>query len=137
MGMNLVDQLSPKQEQAIIALLAQPTVLRAAEATGVAESTMHRWLDEPGFAAAYRAARRKAFSQAIAITSRYAPLAVQVLGKIMSDEKAPHSARVQAATAVLKFSRESIELDDLAARIEALERGPGASARAGPGSEAA
>lgn len=36
---------------------------------------------------------------------------------------AAHTAKVSAATALLKFSRESIELDDLAGRVEALERG--------------
>lgn len=129
MGLNLTDGLSPKQESAILALLAQPTVLRAAEAAGVAESTMHRWLCEPAFASAYRAARRRAFAQAVAVTGRYAPLAVQVLAKIMADERAPHSARVQAAQAILKFTRESLELDDLAERVEALERrGVGAAA---------
>jgi hypothetical protein len=48
-------------------------------------------------------------------------LAVNTLAKIMHDEKAAASARVAAAVAVLKFSRESIELDDLTSRIEALE----------------
>ena len=34
---------------------------------------------------------------------------------------AANAAKVSAATAMLKFGRESIELDDLAARIETLE----------------
>ena len=49
------------------------------------------------------------------------PHAVNTLAKIMADATAPHSARVSAASATLKFSREAIELDDLAARVEALE----------------
>jgi len=35
---------------------------------------------------------------------------------------APHHAKVSAATNLLRFGREGIELDDLAARVEALER---------------
>jgi len=54
------------------------------------------------------------FSQTIAFTQRYAPLALQTLDKIMSDPSDPHSARVSAAGGSLKFSRESIELVDLA-----------------------
>ena len=50
------------------------------------------------------------------------PLAVQTLAKVMHDADAPHSAKVSAATALMKFSRESLELDDLSVRIEALER---------------
>ena len=40
----------------------------------------------------------------------------------MSDPQAPYTARVSAATAMLRFGREGIEMDDLALRIEALER---------------
>ncbi|MFG0241673.1 MAG: hypothetical protein ACF8R9_05595, partial [Phycisphaerales bacterium JB054] len=64
---------------------------------------------------------RDAFNQAIALTQRYASLAVTTLAKIMADASAPNAAKVSAATAMLKFGRESIELDDLAARIETLE----------------
>jgi hypothetical protein len=122
MSQNSTDGLTPKQEQAIVALLNEPTVTRAAKSLGVNDRTLYRWMDEPAFSRAYRKARREAFGQAIALTQRYAPAAVHTLATIMSDEKAPHTARVNAATAILRFTRESIELDDLAARVEALER---------------
>lgn len=121
MGTNAAQGLQPKQEEAIIALLNQPTVKQAAAALGVGESTMHRWLDEPAFANAYRRARRQAFSVAVGLTQKYTALAVQTLAKIMTDPTAPHSAKVSAASATLKFGRESIELDDLAGRLEEVE----------------
>lgn len=101
--------------------LNHPTVRAAAEAAGVAERTIYRWFEEPAFAEAYRKARRRAFAQAIALTNKYAPLAVQNLAKIANDPGAPHAARVSASSAILKFSRESIELDDLAERVAQLE----------------
>lgn len=113
--------LTAKQESAILALLNEPTIAKAAAAAGVGERSLYRWLDEPEFAAAYRKARRQAFSQAIALTQRYAPMAVQVLAKVASDASATTAARVSAATAILKYGREGIELDDLAARVEQLE----------------
>ena len=113
--------LEPNQEQAIVALLTEPTFKKAAAVVGVAEKTIHRWLEDPVFGAAYRKARRQAFNQAIAATQRYVPVAIQALTKITVDETAPHSARVSAASAILKFSRDSIELDDLAERIGHLE----------------
>ncbi len=119
------DGITPKQEAAIVALLNEPTVARAAITADVDERTMHRWLADPDFARAYRNARRLAFAQAIAVTQRYAPLAVHALGKIMADTKVTAAARVSAATALLKFSRESIELDDLASRVDELERSLG------------
>jgi hypothetical protein len=42
--------------------------------------------------------------------------------RLMHDTKATWSSRVTAATQVLKFAREAIELDDLSVRIETLER---------------
>ncbi|MCK6477372.1 MAG: transposase family protein [Phycisphaerales bacterium] len=128
--------LEPNQEQAIVALLTEPTFKKAAAVVGVAEKTIHRWLEDPVFGAAYRKARRQAFNQAIAATQRYVPVAIQALTKITVDESAPHSARVSAASAILKFSRDSIELDDLAERIGHLEAQ--LNDRAGPpGSERA
>ncbi|HEX2837063.1 MAG TPA: hypothetical protein VHN77_02940 [Phycisphaerales bacterium] len=117
--------ITPKQEAAIVALLNEPTVARAAITADVDERTLHRWLADPDFARAYRNARRVAFAQAIAVTQRYAPLAIHTLGKIMADQTVGASARVSAATALLKFSRESIELDDLASRVDELERSLG------------
>lgn len=58
----------------------------------------------------------------MAMTHRYAPMAIQALAKIMTDTASPASARVSAATAVLNFARQSIELDDLAERVRALEQ---------------
>lgn len=115
------DGLTHKQEQAIVALLNEPTVARAARSLGLSEKSLYRWLDERAFGRAYRKARREAFAQAIANSQRYAPLAVQMLAKIMADETLSVSARVSAASILLKFSRESIELDDLAQRVDELE----------------
>ena len=115
------DGLTAPQERAIIALLNEQTVGRAAAAAGVGERTLYRWLKEPTFSRAYREARRDAFGQAIALTQRYAPLAVNTLAQVMMDDGAPSSSKVAAATTILRFGREGIELDDLAARVEALE----------------
>lgn len=120
-----IDGLSDKQEQAIIAMLTEPTLIRAAQAVGVAPKTIYRWMDEPAFSDAYRRARRQAFAQAIAICQQYAPLAVQVLAQVMTDKTAAHAAKVTAATAMLKFGRESMELDDLAERVVRLEKAQG------------
>jgi hypothetical protein len=115
--------LKAKQEEAIIALLAQPTIKQAAAAAGVGERTMHTWLKEDAaFVAAYRDARRQSFSHAVAMTQQYSSLAVNTLGKIMVDPAAQTSSKVAAASAVLRFGRESMELDDLAVRLEALEQ---------------
>lgn len=120
---DAVDGLSPVKSKAIIALLNEPSITKAALAAGVGERTLHKWLDhDEEFIAAYRKARRQTFTQAISLTMRYTPVAVNVLAKIMVDTQAPYAARVAAATNLLRFGRESVELDDLALRLDALER---------------
>ncbi len=114
--------LTSVQERAIIALLNEQTISRAAAVAEVGQRTLYRWLRKPEFARAYREARREAFGQAIALTQRYAPLAVNTLAQVMMDDGAPTSSKVAAATTILRFGREGIEVDDLAARVEALEQ---------------
>ncbi len=128
-GQNLAQEnndlhraLTPPQERAIIALLNEQTVGRAAAAAKVGQRTLYRWLRDPTFSLAYRQARRDAFGQAIALTQRNAPLAVNTLAQVMMDDQAPSSSKVAAATTILRFGREGIELDDLGARVEALEQ---------------
>jgi hypothetical protein len=117
-----LDNLEHGQDQAIIALVNEPTIRKAAEACGIGERTIYTWLEQPAFMAAYRKARREAFSQAMSLVHKYAPLAVQTLAQLLADKATPASARVTASGMLLRFSRESMEMDDVIARVEALER---------------
>jgi hypothetical protein len=127
---DAVDGLNARQAKALEALLQEPTMTRAAAAGGVNERTLRRWLAEPAFRDAVFRARREAFGQAIWLTQRYAAVAVATLVKVMQDQTAPPSAKVSAAAMVLKFGREGMELDDLAERVETLERGGAGAAAA-------
>jgi hypothetical protein len=102
-------------------LITQPTISKAAEVAGVPERTLYRWLRDDKFRTAYRNARRQVFGQAIALSQKYTPIAVNVLAKVMTDPVANNASKVAAASALMKFGRESIELDDLVERIEKLE----------------
>ena len=75
----------------------------------------------PEFQAAYREARRAAFSQSIARLQQASSAAVSVLVKIMVDPDAPTSSRVRAADVVLDRASKAIELEDLDQRIAELE----------------
>ncbi len=84
-------ELSLHQESAIVALINETSVAGAARASGVGERTLHKWMAEDRrFMSAYRAARRHAFDQAIALTQRYASLAVTTMAKVMADPNAAH-----------------------------------------------
>lgn len=122
MALNDPDELTPLQEKAIVALLNEPSVAAAARAAGCGERTLHQWLrSDERFRSEYKRHRRDAFSHAISLAQRLAPMAMANLAKIAADTTAPYPARVTASVAILRFGRESLELDDLAERIEKLE----------------
>jgi hypothetical protein len=114
-------KLTPKQERTIAALLAHPTVDGAAEALGINASTVYRWLQVPAFDTAYRQARREAVSVAIGRLQQVSGAMVGVLVQVAADKKIAPSVRVAAASKVIDLAIRAVELEDLAARIAALE----------------
>jgi hypothetical protein len=115
------EKLSHKQERAIAALLAAPSVTAAAQQIEVNENTLLRWLKDAAFQSAYRDARRAVVQHAIAQVQRATGEAVETLRNVMQDLEAPASARVSAAKAMLETALKGIEIDDLAARMAVLE----------------
>jgi len=60
------EKFGRKKEEAIAALLSQRNLEEAARAVGIGIRTLLRWMQVPEFNAAYRKARRDAFSQSVA-----------------------------------------------------------------------
>jgi transposase-like protein len=110
-----------KKEEAIAALLTQRNVEEAARAAGIGTQTLLRWLKIPEFQKAYREARRAAFGQSIARLQQASSAAVSTLLKVMVDPNAPASTRVRAADSVLDHGAKAIEIEDIDARVAALE----------------
>ncbi|MGA2271325.1 MAG: hypothetical protein ABSH44_22890 [Bryobacteraceae bacterium] len=115
-------KLGRKREDAIAGLLSQRNVDEAARAAGVGARTLWRWLRDPEFQAAYREARRAAFSQSIARLQHGSSAAAATLLKMMLDQDAPASTRVRAAESVLNHATKAIEIEDIEARVSELER---------------
>ena len=85
--------------------------------------TLYRWLQESEFDAAYRKARRAAYSQATARLQQATGAAVSTgLLKIMVDQNTPPSTRVRAADTVLDHASRAIEIEDVEVRVAALEQ---------------
>ena len=113
--------LEPGQERAIIALLSEPTLKAAAASASISETTLWRWLREPGFKNAYRRARSEALGRATARLQALAGEAVETLAQVHRDPGVSPHVRVSAARAVLELAYKSFELEDLEARLEELE----------------
>jgi hypothetical protein len=116
------DKLGGKRDAAVLALLTARSVEEAAKVADVPVRTLHRWMKEPDFNAAYRAAKREAYGQAIARLHQMASAAVSTLGKVMVDPGTPPATKVRAADSILNHTTKAIEIEDIEARVAELER---------------
>ena len=108
-------------EAAIAALVARPNIKEAASTCGISEKTLHAWLKEPEFSIQLAEAQRGVTKRVMRSVISRAERAVSVLDEIMSDSETAAPARVSAARTVLEFTMRAVELEDVLARIEALE----------------
>jgi len=116
------EKASRKREIYIACLLTEPNIREAAKKAGISETTGWVWLQDPDFQEEYREARRMALSQAIARLQQASGQAVATLCEIMSNQDASPTSRVSAARTCLEIAIKAVEIEDLAARIEKLER---------------
>jgi transposase-like protein len=114
-------KFSRKMEEAVAALLTQRNIEEAAKAAGIGANTLLRWLKVPEFQAAYREARRAAFGQAIARLQQGTSAAATTLLRMMIEPGTPPSVRVRAAEAIFNHAAKAIEIEDIDARVTALE----------------
>ena len=114
------EKLGRKQEDALAALLREPTTQAAAKAVGISDVTLWRWLQQPEFKERYRAARREVLEQAIARLQRATSDAVEALTRNLSCGVA--SVEVRAAQVIIDQAVRGAEVLDLEARIADLER---------------
>src|SRR6266436_7690685 len=114
-----------KLDEAIAAMLTQRNVEEAARSVGLSTATLMRWQKAPDFQTAHREARRAAYVQAVARLQQRASAAATTMLKTMIDPNAPASTRLRAAECVMNHATEAIEIEDIEARVAALEAGAG------------
>jgi len=116
-------KLPQKQVNFLSVLLKSSTIAQACEKSGTAERSARRWLaEDEAFQAAYRSAKEQTVDQAILLLTAGAHAAVTVLLKVAQDGSSSAPAKVAAAGKILDFVFKSREHDDLAARLEAIEK---------------
>jgi hypothetical protein len=72
-----------KKEDEIVALVSQRSIEDAARACDVPVRTLYRWLKEPEFDGAHRAARRQAYGQSISRLQQGSTAAATTLLKVI------------------------------------------------------
>jgi hypothetical protein len=119
------EKLSRKKEAAIKALLESDTHADAAKAAGIGEVTLWRWMQEPDFKEAFRNAKRRVLDQAIVRLQKATGKAISALQSVVENDKAPASARVSGAKAILDTAIKATEIEELRSRVEKLEKSTG------------
>ena len=117
-----VTELRPKQQEAILALLTTTNVEQAARAVKITPRTLYRWQQDPEFDKVFRKARRDAFGQGTARLQQSASAAVSTVLKVMVDQHTQPSTKLRAADLVLTHGAKAIEIEDIEARVAALEQ---------------
>ena len=110
-----------KMEDAVAALLTQRNLDEAAKVVGISTNTLLNWMKVPEFQTEYRAAKRAAFSQAIARLQQGSVAAATALLKTIVDPNTPAAVRVRASECVLNHGLRALEVEDIEARVAALE----------------
>ena len=110
-----------KKEEAIAALLSQRTIEDAARLAKIGTNTLLRWLQMPEFRAAYLKARREAVHQAVARLQQASGVDGTIILKLMTDPNVPAAVRLRAAESVIAHAIKGVELEDIEARLAALE----------------
>lgn len=114
--------LSPKQQLAIDVLLASGDRARAAQAAGVNERTLRKWMHEPAFLSALQTSQDATLDRVTADLVQAAGGAVALLVAFVYDEEVAPSLRLQASRALLDTTLRWHELRGIERRIEALEQ---------------
>src|SRR5215216_5607143 len=120
MANDVREHLTPKQEKAVVALIASKTVEEAAGKAGVSPRTLYRWQHEdPLFQAEWRSQRRAALDSAIASLQSGCIEAAEVLREALGERNV--HARIRAALGLLEYGLAANAQFELDERLRALE----------------
>ncbi len=125
------DELTPRQQRAVLALLESRSVAEAARRADVPVSTLRYWRrsHEP-FQRRLRELRQEALGHATLRLQRRASVAVEKLFDMIESDQKIEGGRAALIRTALHFAHRAAAYDELHDRIELLEQ---AARRASPG----
>lgn len=109
-----------KQTRFFTALLSSPTIAEAAQTAEISVTTAWRIMRLPSFQQEFRALRRELVERALSELQSAAGEAVAALRRNLNCGNP--SAEIRAAQIILEQSHKGVELIDLAARVENLQK---------------
>ena len=115
------EKYSQNKDKAILALLQEPTIEKAAARCGISEVTLWRWQQRKDFQELYQAARLRITDAAIAQIQQASVEAVEVLRDVMKKAYKNPAARVSAAKIILEIAFNATDLNRIEDRLTELE----------------
>ena len=115
-------KINRKLEDAVAAMLTKRNVEEAASEVGISVATLMRWQKLPEFQALFREGRRTVYNQAVARLQQGTSAAAATLLKTMIDPATPPSVKIRAAEAIFNHAAKAMEIQDIEARVAALEQ---------------
>jgi thiamine phosphate synthase YjbQ (UPF0047 family) len=119
-------KITPKQVQAIQALLTTPTITAAVEKAGIAERTIYRWLADADFQAALTEAESALLRDIQRELLSKSTAAVEEMERVMHNAEAD-GTRLRAAQLILEYAAKlrsqaitEERLADIESRLEKL-----------------
>ncbi|CDQ20982.1 phBC6A51 family helix-turn-helix protein [Halobacillus karajensis] len=116
------EKLTKKQELAVMALLTEPNMEKAAEKAGIGRSTLYRWMQLDSFQEQYNQLKHETVAQATARLRQGMTIAVDTLMEMAQNKKTPAVARSSACRTLLEFGFKSVEMEDIQKRMDKLEK---------------
>jgi hypothetical protein len=115
------EKKSRKEDIAILSLLTEPTIKKAAEKADIGETTLWRWMQKDDFKEKYNQAKREAVGHATTRLRQSMTIAIDALVDMAQNQKTPAVARASACRTLIEFGFKAHEMEDLQERVEALE----------------
>ena len=115
-------ELTTRQARLLNELLAQPTMLKAAQNSGVPLRTARRWFaQDPVFRARYHEARRESVDAMIKYANAVGANAMSKTWKLACNEELPPHVRLGALKIIMHLGLHGFEKMDVTMRLEAVE----------------
>lgn len=109
-----------KHEAAILCLLSEPTIEKAAAKAQISHATLSRWLLRSDFQAAYSAARRRAFEASLSRLQTLTGKATDALRRALNCGKT--ASEIRAAGLILEHASQAALLIEFSDRLRVLEQ---------------
>lgn len=113
--------MTPKQETALAALIANPERKAAAKAAGITDRTLRNYFKDPEFAAAYKQAYDEILQDAVAEGKQLLHTSMRTFKDVMQNGDTS-AARVSAARSAAEITMKLTEQTDILSQLDELKK---------------